>query len=208
MLFVNHEEVLTTTPAFIVLNDVFSLDECKKIIEIGSRSDIQDSKIIGSDIDPLASKNIRQSKSSFLLPNEENSWIFQKIFEATTFINERYFQFDLNGFNAIQFTEYHQGGDYYDWHIDVALRGENFEKLQNETKLRKLSGSVILSSNFEYTGGEFYIQRKHNGDPIWEIKQDVGSIVFFPSFMDHKINKVNSGIRRSLVFWVQGPKFK
>lgn len=208
MLFVNHQDVLSVTPAFMVLNDVFSPDECKEIVEFGKKTNIEESKILGQDFNPNANDNIRQSKSSFIEPNEENAWIFDKLFSATAFINERYFHFDLHGFNSIQYTEYHQGGDFYDWHLDLPLKGLEMHSTNPAARLRKLSGSVILSDSFEYTGGELYIERKHNGDPVYSVEQRVGSIVFFPSFVVHKVDKVYSGIRRSLVFWVEGPKFK
>lgn len=210
MLFADYRDRLSITPCFMVLGDVFSKEECNKIVSIGQKSDIQDSKILGEETDPSANikMKIRKSKNSFLHVSEETSWIFEKLFQATTFANENYFQFELHGFNAIQYTEYHSDGDFYDWHLDLPLKSNDVHLPLEAARLRKLSGSVILSDNSEYTGGQFYMDRDQNNNPINIINQSIGSIVFFPSFVCHKVNNVQSGIRRSLVFWVEGPKFK
>jgi PKHD-type hydroxylase len=210
MLFADHRDRLSVTPCFIVLGDVFSEEECTKIIEIGQETDIEESKILGEEKDANANNilKIRKSKNSFINLSEKTSWIFEKIFQATTFVNENYFHFELNGFNSIQFTEYHGGGDFYDWHLDLPLKSNDPYMPLEAARFRKLSGSLILSQSSEYTGGEFYIDRDHRNNPINTINQSIGSIVFFPSFISHKVNNVTSGIRRSLVFWVEGPKFK
>lgn len=208
MLFVNHQDVLSITPYFIVVNDAFTKEECKQIIEIGQKTDIQKSKILSEDVNPNANMGIRQSKSSFVYPNQETSWIFSRLFEVTTFANENYFQFDIKGFGSFQYTEYHQGGDHYDWHLDLALKGPEENNPTYGARFRKLSGSLILSDPDEYTGGQLYIERRHDNTPMSVVSQGIGSIVFFPSFVAHKVDKVYSGTRRSLVFWVEGPKFK
>lgn len=208
MLYVNHQDILTITPCFMVLNEVFTHDECQAVIEIGKNNSLEESKILGSHDDFNINKNIRQSKSCFIHPSNESAWIFDKLFHASTFINDRYFHFELNGFNAIQYTEYHQGGDHYDWHLDLPLRGGDNEPPKVESRLRKLSASLILSQQTDYIGGELYIDRKTDGTPLWQVTQTVGSIVFFPSFVAHKVNTVSKGTRKSLVFWIEGPKFK
>lgn len=209
MLLVNHHEILSTTPYFMVVDNAFSVDQCKEIIEIGQKTDIQKSKVLGEELNPDFNKdNIRQSKSSFIQADEKTGWIFSRLFEVTTFINENYFQFDINGFNSVQYTEYHQGGDHYDWHTDLPLKGPEPNNPIYGARFRKLSGSLILSNQNEYTGGQLYIERKHDGTPMHTTVQNIGSIIFFPSFVTHKVDKVYSGVRRSLVFWVEGPKFK
>jgi PKHD-type hydroxylase len=35
-----------------------------------------------------------------------------------------------------------------------------------------------------------------------------GSIMFFPSFLLHRVAEVTEGKRKSLVGWVTGPKFR
>jgi PKHD-type hydroxylase len=40
------------------------------------------------------------------------------------------------------------------------------------------------------------------------IKQTKGSAIFFPSFAMHRVTPVTDGVRRSLVVWMEGPRFK
>jgi PKHD-type hydroxylase len=42
----------------------------------------------------------------------------------------------------------------------------------------------------------------------FEIEQKRGRIILFPSFLLHKIHPVTKGYRKSIVAWVEGPKFR
>ena len=35
-----------------------------------------------------------------------------------------------------------------------------------------------------------------------------GSAIIFPSFINHKVNKITSGRRNTLAIWLSGPKFR
>ena len=35
-----------------------------------------------------------------------------------------------------------------------------------------------------------------------------GSAIIFPSFINHKVNKITSGKRHTLAIWLSGPKFR
>jgi PKHD-type hydroxylase len=85
---------------------------------------------------------------------------------------------------------------YYDWHIDA-------DAPVNGTQ-RKLSISILLSDPSEFEGGE--LQFKGIEDQKVLTKQ--GSIVVFPSFIEHRVTPVTKGVRYSAVSWVQGPSFK
>jgi PKHD-type hydroxylase len=41
-----------------------------------------------------------------------------------------------------------------------------------------------------------------------EMAQKRGRILFFPSFILHKVHPVTKGVRKSIVAWVEGPKFR
>ena len=84
-------------------DDVFTSQELDKIIEYGQKQEI-----INATVD--VSKNIsevRKSKVSFINVNPETSWIFEKLNNAIETTNERFYNFDLNGYSAIQYSEYH-----------------------------------------------------------------------------------------------------
>ena len=62
--------------------------------------------------------------------------------------------------------------------------------------------SLILSDPDEYEGGQLEIW----GKPIDVYKK--GSIIFFPSWMPHRVTPVTKGTRYSLVMWFMGAPFK
>jgi PKHD-type hydroxylase len=85
---------------------------------------------------------------------------------------------------------------HYDWHMDA---GPPIDGVQ-----RKLSISILLSDPSEFEGGE--LQFKGIEDQKILTKQ--GSIVVFPSFIEHKVTPVTKGVRYSAVTWASGPSFR
>ena len=82
--------------------------------------------------------------------------------------------------------------------------------LENVPQLlsRKLSMSVILSEPSSFEGGDLLINRTSLNMPVHTVKQEQGSVVLFPAFVQHKVTKVEKGERYSLVAWMEGNKFK
>lgn len=85
---------------------------------------------------------------------------------------------------------------HYDWHIDAASPKDGIQ--------RKLSISILLSDPSEFEGGE--LQFKEIEDQKILTKQ--GSIVVFPSFIEHRVTPVTKGDRYSAVTWASGPSFR
>ena len=69
---------------------------------------------------------------------------------------------------------------------------------------RKLSLSLALNDDFE--GGEFQINEGKETNPI-TVPMHKGRVVLFPSFMIHRVTPITKGTRKSIVVWVNGPKF-
>lgn len=202
-MFFNHNEILSRNLAFLKVDNVFTEEECLQIIEAGQMAGLEDSLVSDGSIDV----SIRKSKNSFLQPFDDNLWFFEKIMSAANWANEYYFQFDLYGFSNVQYAEYGPEGDFYGWHKDLIFN-PNAGDLKYTVQSRKLSASVILSHRDEYLGGEFHIERDSENNAVTAIPQDVGSVIFFPSFIEHQVTPVTYGTRKSLVVWLEGPKFK
>ena len=100
--------------------------------------------------------------------------------------------------DKIQLSEYKADpsgkNGHYDWHMDV---GET-------ASTRKISMSIQLTGESDYDGGdlEFMIHRS-----IIKAPREKGTVIFFPSYLTHRVTKVTRGTRRSLVFWFHGPPF-
>lgn len=101
--------------------------------------------------------------------------------------------YNIDGHENLQFGRYFNDG-HYDWHVD------NFP-LQLHQKERKVSVVCLMNDPSEFEGGEFGIKLYQEYNPVLE----KGSIIAFPSFLEHKVYPVISGVRTSAVLWMTGP---
>lgn len=163
-------------------------------------------------------ENIRKSKNTWI---STNNWIAGWVWYYISNINRENFMYDIIDIDggSMQYTEYGEG-EYYHWHNDDgisrcltnkdALTSSNnigdTKKLLDGEHVRKLSFSIQLSDPKDYVGGELQFLGD-NGETFFAPKQK-GSIIVFDSRTKHRVLKVKSGIRRSLVGWVVGPRWK
>ena len=105
-------------------------------------------------------------------------------------------EYHVTGSEAIQFAEY--GVDqHYHWHTDTfTLAGGPTD--------RKITAVCLLNDPSEFEGGEFQI-RLYNDYPAPLTK---GSVIAFPSILEHRVTPVLSGVRYSATMWFNGPRFR
>jgi len=84
----------------------------------------------------------------------------------------------------------------YKTHVDTSI-------LPQSSEIRKITVLAFLNEDFE--GGKFYIE---NGHERYYPPQSKGTVLAFPSFMNHGVEPVTKGVRRSIVTWLVGPWFK
>ena len=147
----------------------------------------------------------RSSKISFINYSKEYSWLFDKFNKIIQNVNEEYYNFDLNGYDYVQYSEYlaNENG-HYDYHIDLMV--DMIPQKEYDFLYRKLSFSLCLNQQGnDYSGGDFKIKTGAEEDSV---KLNKGDMIVFPSFILHKVEPVTEGVRKSLVGWVTGPKFK
>lgn len=142
--------------------------------------------------------DIRKSKNSWIKLNDETAWLYDSMAYIARQLNGQYFDFDLYGFvEDFQYTVYDGNmEDHYSWHVD---------KGRSTLAPRKLSLVLQLSDPSEYEGGDLELQ--YDTFSTKAIKRK-GILYAFPSWILHRVTPVTSGIRRSLVVWVAGPKFR
>ena len=195
----------TTNENWAYAHNVFTPEECKKIIEVGAGGRLASPLTYGtvgdlnqseSDIKKVAL--IRKSPVAWIRSDiQENQWIFQKIREAVKIINDQFFKYDLTEIQSLQFTSYDsKEKGFYGKHIDMMYTGAG---------TRKLSVSIQLSNSDDYTGGDLLLHTRN--DPERPHRQQ-GTASFFPSYTLHEVTPVTKGKRYSLVAWVLGPRFK
>ena len=173
-------------------NNVFSKEECKKIITLGNKIGVKEAVLDKGSIN----KKIRDSKISWIYPNNESVWIYRKITEAVSELNSKFFKFDLYGFiEGLQFTHYQAPSGNYKKHIDRYLG----------IFTRKLSLTIQLSDSSSYKGGDLLLYDSPNPRLC---PKEQGKLILFPSYVLHEVKPVTKGERYSLVAWITGPQFK
>jgi PKHD-type hydroxylase len=183
-------------------SDAFTDNELDQLIEFGDKQQFMQAKV--GNTEPLGSVDVsvRQSQVSWIYPNQDINWLFTKMAELISVINNQKFQFELENLPSFQYTTYTTGG-FYNWHIDSE------QKPVYGPWHRKLGVSVLLSDpDTDFTGGEFQIIPGGNPSNIDIAKCKKGDVLVFPSYIPHRVTEVLSGKRKSLVTWITGPKFK
>ena len=106
----------------------------------------------------------------------------------------------INSSEAVQFSIYGLQSKY-GWHRDTNIDSPE------ESPVRKLSVSVQLSHPDEYVGGDFEIKNFYGNELTdnKEVLRNRGTMIVFPSFLEHQVTPVTKGTRYSLVQWYSGP---
>lgn len=181
-----------TTENWAYCNNVFTPEECKKIIAIGNK---KKTELATVGIAKEEQNSIRKSKIAWLFPSDDLEWAYRKITDVVSGLNGQYFKFDLFGMTeGFQFTKYEPNGSFYGPHID---------KMQNGT-IRKLSVVIQLSDPKDYKGGDLKLHL--GGDDV--VPKEQGKLVTFPSYVLHEVTPVTKGTRYTLVCWITGKPFK
>jgi hypothetical protein len=191
-------------------------DIIDSVVESAAKFDpaAQESRLHGDSVDKI----IRDSKNAWI---PTTHWIGGFLWHYIQRGNRENFCYDLTCIDgeSIQYTQYGEG-QFYDWHIDagidtaykpqlVASSGTNLSQDQvtiNGEYVRKLSFALQLSDPEDYTGGE--VQFLDNGRNTYFAPKQRGTLMLFDSRTPHRVRKVKSGMRKSLVGWVVGPRWR
>jgi PKHD-type hydroxylase len=178
------------TENFAFWQEAFTPEQCDDIIRAGKERVLEPGKVSAQNV---LKEDYRKSNVAFLTPSEIRE-TYQKLTDYVLSLNERYFRFDISGFNEeLQFTEYETGG-VYNAHIDKQLR----------ERVRKLTVVVQLSDPLDYEGGDLELIF---GDEGKALPRDRGMLLLFPSYVLHRVTPVTSGTRHTLVGWITGKPF-
>tara|TARA_R110000803_G_scaffold18626_1_gene49461 strand:+ start:233 stop:832 length:600 start_codon:yes stop_codon:yes gene_type:complete len=181
---------------------------CDEIIHYGN-SLIKEKAVTGLDkINPIRKLTNKEKiipekvrKSNVAWINEP--WVYREIRPYLELANKQAnWNFEINGYEPIQFTEY-KTGQFYGYHMDSFYEGHR----------RKLSMTVNLTEGREYGGGDLYFKSiDRNKLEVTEFTnkefRSKGTLCVFPSYEIHKVTPVTKGTRYSLVLWSVGDPFK
>ena len=177
-------------------------------------SQMQDSRLHGDSLN----KDKRNSQNAWI---PTNHWVGGFMWHYIMRANRENFLYDLRNIDGelMQYTRYGEGM-FYDWHNDSGLathykpvsvgnrtegRQQDFVN-ENLELVRKLSFALQLSSPDDYEGGNVVLLDE--GGKKYIVPRQRGTVVLFDSRTQHRVNKVKSGVRKSIVGWVVGPRWK
>jgi PKHD-type hydroxylase len=180
---------------------------------------LQDSRVGEGDYGTIDSDK-RNARNAWV---PTTHWITGFVWHYVMRANRENFLYDLTNIDgeSMQYTVYGPG-EYYGWHSDQGIssyyksvsqgnRGHGAELFQdfvnqNCEQVRKLSFSLLLSDPDTYEGGNLQLMSEDNKSYYAPRKR--GTIILFDSRTQHRVQKVKSGVRKSLVGWVCGKRWK
>lgn len=170
--------------------DVFTAEECARIIETGQRV----SPAAGLVNDPNAAGGVRPVRDAAVrnLPLDTDfGWIYERLIGHAGQLNRQSLGFEIENVETLQLLSYGPG-QHYDWHVDIGTF---------DLALRKLSLVTFLSDPADYEGGELEL---FFSDQPTAIDRSRGALVVFPSFVLHRVRAIARGQRYTLALWLRG----
>lgn len=182
-------------------------------------SQLQDSRV-GSGNYGTVDVDKRNARNAWV---STDHWVAGFIWHYVQRVNRENFLYDLTNIDgeSLQYTVYREG-EYYGWHNDAGIQtyykpqsasnrapgSEIMNDFVNENceRVRKLSFSLLLSNPETYEGGNLQLLAE-DGKSYFAPRQR-GTIILFDSRTQHRVQKVTKGVRKSLVGWTVGPRWK
>lgn len=182
-------------------------------------NNLEQSRIGGQELG-VVEENIRDAKNTWI---PDTHWSVGFIWHYVMKANRENFLYDIENIqgSCVQYTVYDEG-QFYNWHQDLGISSfykpnvlpgqcdpqENaVDHIQRSTeRIRKLSFSLQLSDGDEYEGGQF--QLLDDNSQIYTAPKKRGTLILFDARASHRVRKVKSGTRKSIVGWIMGPRWK
>lgn len=193
-------------------NDV--VDCIEKDLSNNFDNRMQDSKLHGD----FLNKDKRNSKNAWI---PTTHWVGGFLWHYIERANRENFLYDLRNIDgeSLQYTQYGPG-EFYNWHNDAGIANQYKPQTvgnigldlatdfinQNCELVRKLSVVLQLSDPEEYTGGN--LQLLDESGKSYFAPRKKGTVILFDSRTQHRVLKVQSGLRKSVVGWVVGPRWR
>jgi len=190
------------------------VDIIEKDVSDNFDNKMKDSRLQGDALN----KEKRNSKNAWI---PTTHWVAGFLWHYVQRANRENFLYDLRNIDgeSLQYTQYGEG-EFYGWHHDSAISchykpqsvGNHANGLtqdflnENVELIRKLSFTLQLSDPDDYEGGN--VQFIDDQGKSYFAPRQRGTIILFDSRAQHRVLKVTKGVRKSIVGWVVGPRWK
>lgn len=182
-------------------------------------NNLEDSRVGTAGLGGEVEQNIRDAKNTWI---PDDHWSSGFIMHYVMKANRENFLYDIENIQSstMQYTVYGEG-QFYNWHQDMGIDGyykpnvlpgqcspemNVLDLVERSTeRIRKLSFSLQLSDEDDYEGGQFQLMENSQ---IYTAPKKKGVLIIFDSRAPHRVRKVKSGVRKSIVGWIVGPRWK
>ena len=192
--------------------DIVSILE--KDLRVNFDHQMDDSRLMGDALN----KDKRNSQNTWV---PSSHWLGGFMWHYIERANRENFLYDLRCIDgeSMQYTQYNPG-QFYGWHNDSGLtchykpvtvgnrmegRAQDFVE-ENTELVRKLSFVLQLSNPDDYEGGN--LQLLDESGKSYFAPRKRGTVILFDSRTQHRVLPVKSGLRKSIVGWTVGPRWK
>ena len=192
--------------------DIVSILE--KDLKVNFDHQMDDSRLMGDALN----KDKRNSQNTWV---PSSHWLGGFMWHYIERANRENFLYDLRCIDgeSMQYTQYGPG-QFYGWHNDSGLachykpvtvgnrmegRAQDFVE-ENTELVRKLSFVLQLSDPDDYEGGN--LQLLDESGNSYFAPRHRGCMILFDSRTQHRVLPVKSGLRKSIVGWTVGPRWK
>lgn len=200
---------------FYISNDFLSLKEVDDLDRITKKYDdkLFLGSVIGKDGEQSAKEHSRNSTIAFLRnePDPEFDHYDDLIINKVKNINDNIFNLELTSCMNPQYTVYEKDM-HFNWHPDgqfgvMDMRGLN--SIPHHLEWRKLSTVIMLSDEKDYQGGDLELVTSTSPDRcVTSLRLGRGDAITFPSFLMHRVTPITLGVRKTLVYWFCGPRWR
>ena len=186
--------------------------------------------VVGHSPDGTGAKT-KVNELNTSIRNAQNAWIPSSHWIAgfcwhyVMRANRENFLYDISHIDqeSLQYTVY-DSGEYYGWHSDAdlstmhtplsewnkaqkSIEEVQYDKIRTQNECcRKLSFSFLIADPSDYRGGNLEIYGFQ--DKKYIVPKQRGTIILFDSRAKHRVTKVTEGVRKSIVGWTVGPRWK
>jgi predicted 2-oxoglutarate/Fe(II)-dependent dioxygenase YbiX len=171
--------------------------ECSRAVKQSLEEDMIDGTVLISGKSSKKRKS-RNCEVRWMYPAPHNNWLHSIISRAVRDVNDKTFQFQLDGYEEpLQFLTYKMG-HFYATHVDNG---------DDSVATRKLTAVIQLSKPTDYVGGCTSVYTNSRGGLEGNrrcMSRQLGVMTVFPSHLPHFAWPVLWGTRRAVVAWFHG----
>jgi PKHD-type hydroxylase len=170
-----------------------SSELCEEIAQLGGSFPLAETTVV----DQHRLQNHRMCRTHFIKRQPATEPLYALLWESAYDAAQRHYGLELSRITRQpHYVEYHAGRGHFHWHNDYSH--------ESAEAPRKVTVVIQLSHSDDYDGGAF----ETFGPMGSTAPRERGTIFCLPSIIPHRVTPVTRGVRKAIVAWVSGPRFK